>query len=334
MVLMVAVLLVHPAAAYIVPTTVLYIPGNATSPSDLSPAAQTITLGGGASVINSATAGSNSPPKFGNGSILLNGTSDCINTTVKSMNLGTNAWYLGMYVNESTSGDGTNGTFISVNTNETAGDYSAFSVQRLGLSTLLYKVSINGTTNDFAVNGTITPTNNTWNYVACKRVPATGIWCGINGVHDVNITVPSTQAMYYSSTGKTIIGSSASMNNFTAGSIDEVVLINGDGYSVTNTPPWEFVKPLEAAFALNKTFISDYENDNENFINVTSNVYDITAETFAWTFGDPLQPTLSSALSAPVDAVYYRHQGIFTIKETVNNTYTSASNTTWVLAVN
>ena len=325
--------LVHPAMGYIVPTTVLYIPGNATIPSDISPAAQTITLGGGASVINSATAGSNSPPKFGNGSILLNGTSDCINTTTTSMNLGTSEWYLGMYVNESTSGTGTNGTFISVNTNNTAQDYAALSIQRLGLSTLQYKVSINGTTNDFVRNGTIVPSNNTWNYIACERVPATGIWCAVNGVHDVNITVPSTQSMYYSSSSKTIIGTSASMNNFTKGSVDEVVLIKGDAYSVTHTPPWEFVKPFDAAFALNHTFIQDYTTVTYNLINVTTNVYDITTDTFSWTFGDPLQPTLSSSVSLP-DGVYYEHEGIFTIKETIGNDYTTASNTTWVLAVN
>jgi hypothetical protein len=197
----------------------------------------------------------------------------------------------------------------------------------------LYKVSINGTADDFAVNGTITPTNNTWNYVACKRVPATGIWCAINGIHDVNISVPSTQAMYYSPSSKTIIGSSASMNNFTAGSIDEVVLINGDGYSVTNTPPWEFVKPMEAAFALNHTFIPFYDNESVNLINVTTNVYDIATDSIVWSFGDPLQPTLTSTSILP-DGVNYRHQGIFTIKETITNAYTSASNTTWVLAVN
>ena len=333
LVLVFLVALVHPAAGYIVPSTVLYIPGNATVPGDISPQQQTVVIGG---LTGDCTVSSTCSPKWGTGAIYFNGTTDYLNTTVKSMNLANNSWYMGLWVNDTATAVTGNVTYLSVNTNVTGtGNYAAFAIQRRGNLTQ-YSMSYNGTGWDTIATGSSGLATSKWNYIACNHTPTLGVACYVNGSADATIAV--TPNLYYNgSTGRTYIGAKplgGVMSNFTTATMDDVVIINGQAYNPAVVAPWEYTHSMVPAFALNHTFISDYALDTKNLINVTSNVYDITTTNWAWSFGDPLQPALTSSLALPIPGVQYWHQGIFTITETVNNSYTSATNSTWVLAVN
>jgi hypothetical protein len=332
MVLMVLVIPVHGA---IVSTTVLYLPINGSVLQDLSSSKQGASVGGLPTIIDSTTAGSNSPPKFGNGSILLNGTTDYVYTTMHSGNLVNNSWYVGFWANESQSATGVNGTLIAVNGNPTVGNttISAFSVFRLGGNpgTLGYKASVNGTTFDITGAGSNSVPNNTWNYIACNRTTG-NIYCSVNGTLDVTLTIPSTQSLFYNSSGRTYIGVDPGVTNFTKGEFDDVVIVNGNAFNTGVVPSWEYVKPLDAMFGLNHTYINPFPG----VINVTNNTADVTATTFSFDFGDKYSPQVTT-LNSPYQTILnhtYIWQGIYTIQETVGNGFTTATNSSWVLVVN
>ena len=303
-------------------------------------------------LVNTATTGSSSPPKFGNGSIVTNGTTDYVYTGAGT-NLGTNAWYVGFWCNESQSGVGTNGTLISIDTNTTSGaNISAFSIQRMGLTgstgtvgNMFYKVSINGTTADLTATGSNYVPNSTWNYFACNHTASSGyIYCSVNGSLDASIVVPAAQSLYYNGTSSSIfIGTDGGKYNFTKGAFDDIVIINGNAYNTFITPAWEFVQPMAVNMGLNHTFINGYQTSTQNstgLVNITYNQLDVTATNMTINWGDPYFPQINvipaqniSFLAGGNASHYYSHEGIYTITETISNLFTSGSNSTWVLAV-
>ena len=332
-------LLIGAAHAAIVPTTKLYIIGNAT-PADFSPQGQTVVTGGTPTISNTTP---NAP--FGNPVIVLNGITDYVQAGMVGAQLGPSTpFYLGFWVNETPTPDSPNGTYLNLDTNiSSTPSVSGLAIKRItapgttNSGFLQYKLSVNGTQVDITNQGTNILTNNTPNYISCTRSAANGwgIACYVNGTLDTNITLPAAQGIYWGTGSQTIIGSNAAVTNLTKGSFSDIVLIVGDSFNAAIQPSFPYYQNMPIAFTVNHTYINPCTSANVNLINVSSNVADITATNFTWSWGDPLN-TAMTALTTPTTTGVgrsYTFPGIYAIQEQASNTYFTSVNHTFVIAV-